>query len=75
MSIVTRQGREFNPHAGQSMSVFLLLKSLFLRNLNTADKSIFFFFDFKVVVGIYLHQSHVFHIPHPTDPVMVSQGT
>ena len=45
MSIVTRQGREFKRHTGQSMSVFLLLKSLFLRNLNSADKSVFFSFS------------------------------
>ena len=44
MSIVTRQGREFNPHAGQSMSVFLLLKSRFYAIL-TAQINLFFSFS------------------------------
>ena len=44
-----------------------------LRNLISADKSVFFFF-FKVMVGISLNQNHSFHIPHPKDTGMMSPG-
>ena len=50
-------------------------QNYFFHAILTAQINLFFFFsDFKVMVGTYLHQSHLFHIPHPRDTEMVSQG-
>ena len=46
------------------MSVFLLLILLFSRHLNSADKSIFFFLDFKAY-GWYLVTSEPL-VSHPS---------
>ena len=57
----------------QRMFVPFIQHTFFHANL-TAQLNLFFFFDFNVMVGIYVHQSHLFHFPHPTDAEMVSQG-
>ena len=53
--------------------IFFFYLTFSLRNLISADKSFFFFF-FKVTVGIYSNQNNSVHIPHPKETGMMSPG-